>query len=138
MLTFVALLLFGLVSATSSYGPTSLRLSSPAIDQIASVIGMSMAVLPTPESEIAKALAAKDSELSAREAALVMHEDALRSDIAAELHRENMRTLILLSGALLILFVLVFMNYYFDVRRVTDTASVRLPAHPHGELLTRL
>lgn len=108
-LVFAALFSAGVVFTPHS--------QSEALDQVATVVGMSAAVPSNEYSQLAQQLTEKERELSAREAALVAQEETQRGTLSDDVRRANARTLIALSVALVILFILVGLNFYFDLHR---------------------
>ncbi|KKW35447.1 MAG: hypothetical protein UY81_C0041G0003 [Candidatus Giovannonibacteria bacterium GW2011_GWA2_53_7] len=136
-LVLVATLLFAaLFSSGTVFAPHS---QGKMLDQIASVVGMSASVPPNEYSQLAQQLTEKDRVLSVREAALVTQEEAQRDSLSADVRRANARTLIALAVALVVLFILVGLNFYFDIRRSHPVAEDAYHHISHeGELQTRL
>lgn len=106
-----------LASAISPYGFAPLHLSSPAIEGIAGVVGMQTTVPENEYNRLAQALTDKERTLNERESALAAREAVLARQVAEDVRRENLRTLLLLAGAILILFFMVGVNFFFDMRR---------------------
>jgi hypothetical protein len=128
-LVFAALFFSGI-----AFTPNS---QTEALDQIATVVGMSASVPSNEYSQLAQQLTAREQALSDREAALVLQEETQRGTLNDDVRRANARTLIVLSVALVILFVLVMLNFYFDIRRHQRESEVHGNGH-EGELQTRL
>ena len=119
-------------------------LSSRAVDNMASVVGMGAAVLPNETSTMAQALESRETELNLRERAIDAKEREIRAVVLEEAGKQNLRTLLVIAGITLCLLALIGMNFYFDRKRGIVPATKIEPVtkkgpHAHeGEFQTRL
>lgn len=126
-------LLLGGIFSPSGKGPFALPYAT--LDAMASVVGMGAGVPPNEYNTLSQSLADKEKALSEREALLQVKENAIAQAVSDDVRRDNMRLLLLVGSALLVLFGLIGTNFYFDWKRGHDLSG---PARgiAHGTIRT--
>lgn len=139
------LLIFGLVLMSSfsmqkiSFG----KVATHAMENIASVVGMSVGVPPNEVNTFASALETKEAQLTQREVALNERDQQVQQLIAEESAKQNRHTLVILLLVALFLVGLICTNFYLDFHRsqaiVPNNKAVGSDMNVHsGEFTTRL
>jgi len=136
----IILLLLLCTGAWSALNIGSIKdLSLRAIDNIASVVGMNAAVSPNPYNTLALQFTEKENALLAREAELTAKEASLEARLREDIAREYRVVIVALGVVTVLLLLLIFLNFYFDIRRdVEGKVSAQNSLLHNGEFRTRL
>ncbi len=125
------------VAALQSPGMPDDGLKKLVYQNIASVIGVTAGVSSNQYSLLAQQLAQKDLEISSRERELMEREQALNEQYQSAIFRSQNGVFYAISGAALVLLLLILLNFYLDYVREKREEHVPHKAHL-GELQTRL
>lgn len=128
------LLFLGHLFLSNTEGP--LTLSATRIDAVASVIGISTSVPSNEYNTLAQALTDKERVLNEREILIKEKEDAIARTVADNLRRDNVRTLLFVGASLFVLFILVGLNFYFDMHRRADERRGSAHSRVSGDVVT--
>ncbi len=88
-----------------------------AYQNLADVAALSAAIEPTPVNMLAQQFDLKEKELTAREAELLEREKQLDAKYQESIDSNRRLTLYVLGGVTLLLVLLIFMNFYYDIKR---------------------
>ena len=112
-------LLVALVVVTSSLGigATFKELAVSAYQNLANVSSLSAAVPPTEINMLAQQFDQKQKELTEREKQLLIREQDLDEKYQESIAANRRLTIYVLSGVTMVLLLLIFLNFYFDVKR---------------------
>ena len=88
-----------------------------AYQNLASVASLSAAIEQTPVNSLAQQFDQKERELTAREAQLLLREQELDAKYQESIESNRRLTLYVLGGITLLLLLLIFMNFYYDIKR---------------------
>ena len=88
-----------------------------AYQNLANVSSLSAAIEPTPVNMLAQQFELKEKELTAREAELLEREKQLDAKYQESIDANRRLTLYVLGGITLLLLLLIFMNFYYDIKR---------------------
>ena len=88
-----------------------------AYQNLASVASLSAAIEQTPVNTLAQQFDQKGKELTAREAQLLLREQELNAKYQESIESNRRLTLYVLGGITLLLLLLIFMNFYYDIKR---------------------
>lgn len=113
------------------------RASVSAYEHLANVAAMSASVEQNPYNTLAMELSAKEGELLAREEELREREALLERKIDDAARSNKQLTLFVLSGVTLLLLLLIFLNFYFDIKREESREHAEAE-DKEGDLTTRL
>ena len=91
-----------------------------AYQNLASVASLSAAIEQTPVNSLAQQFDQKGKELTAREAQLLVREQALDAKYQESIDSNRRLTLYVLGGITLLLLLLIFMNFYYDIKREAE------------------
>ena len=88
-----------------------------AYQNLASVASLSAAIEQNPVNTLAQQFDQKGKELTAREAQLLLREQELGAKYQESIESNRRLTLYVLGGITLLLLLLIFMNFYYDIKR---------------------
>ena len=88
-----------------------------AYQNLASVASLSAAIEQTPVNTLAQQFDQKGKELTAREEQLLLREQELDAKYQESIESNRRLTLYVLGGITLLLLLLIFMNFYYDIKR---------------------
>ena len=88
-----------------------------AYQNLANVSSISVGVPPTEINMLAQQFDQKQKELTAREEALLDREKDLDAKYQESIEANRRLTLYVLSGVTILLLLLIFMNFYYDIKR---------------------
>ena len=106
-----------LVSQLSVHDLSLKKLAVTAYQNLASVASLSAAVQPNEYNVLATELEQKNIELTTREQDLIKREQALGEQYQREIDANKRLTLYVLGGVTAFLLLMIFLNFYFDVKR---------------------
>lgn len=132
--------LVGIIVATGRFGLheiSTVPLTWNAYENLASIATMSVAVAPNEYSMLAQQFTQKEGELTAREHALLLREEALGAKYQEEIDANKRSTLLLFAGTTLLLLLLILFNFFLDLKREKNPSRPNEEGH-HGEFTTRL
>lgn len=132
----IALMLLS-VATLEMHERTFSRASVSAYEHLANVAAMSASVERNPYNTLAMELSAKEGELLAREEELREREALLERKIDDVARSNKQLTLFVLSGVTLLLLLLIFLNFYFDIKREESREHAE-SEDKEGDLTTRL
>lgn len=112
------------------------RIASAAIQNLANVASVDATVAPNEYNTLAQQFSEKDKELTAREQELLLREQALDAKYQEEIAASRRITLFTVAGVTLVLVLLIFANFYFDIKReeereraLLQKGETEIPAH---------
>lgn len=112
-------------------------LAVAAYQNLATVASMSAAVLPNEYNSLAVQLDQKDKELTDREQELLRQEAVLDAKIEEATAANKRLTIIVLGSVTALLLILIFLNFYFDVKR-EESHERKASEEEHHEFSTKL
>lgn len=130
-----ALALVGMLQYSSAPTDSVKRL---VYENIASVIGVSGAVLPNQFNVLAQQLAQKDLELSSREREIIERERLIGEEYQSAIMRNQQTVFYAISAVALLLLLLILLNFYLDYAREKREHAAGVGKTHLGELQTRL
>ena len=98
-------------------GVQTCALPISAYQNLANVASFSAAIEQTPVNTLAQQFDQKGKELTAREAQLLLREQELGAKYQESIDSNRRLTLYVLGGITLLLLLLIFMNFYYDIKR---------------------
>lgn len=131
-------LIFAIIIASQVGSPhvALSRLTVTAFQNVANIASMEAVVAPNEYNTLAQQFSEKDRELTAREQELLLREQALDAKYQAEILANKRTTLYTVGGATLVLVLLIFANFYFDIKREEERerallhkSEAEIPAH---------
>ena len=137
----LALVLVGQLNGFSSALQST---TQTALENIAGVVGMQVAVPSNEVNTLAQALEEKKTELDARERAIDAREQEIRAVIMEETAKQNRVTLYIVAFVALFLASLIVLNFYLDRSHHVPESERGVPQrtndpHAHeGEFTTKL
>lgn len=112
------------------------RVAVAAFQNVANVASMEAVVAPNEYNTLAQQFSEKDRQLTTREQELLLREQALDAKYQAEILASKRTTLYTIGGATLVLVLLIFANFYFDIKREEERerallhkSETEIPAH---------
>ena len=112
IVTILLIVVFGFSWASFKVNP--LDITGYLVAQVGSSMGVSMSVSENPFNTLAQQLEEKEAQLQEKEKALEQRE---ASPGSRDFSEEGRIILWLISGLLIILFILILLNFYFDYKR---------------------
>ena len=110
------------------------QIAISAYQNLANVSSISVGVPPTEINLLAQQFDQKQKELTAREEALLEREKDLDEKYQESIEANRRLTLYVLSGVTILLLLLIFMNFYYDVKR--EEERERLLRAQRGDTLS--
>jgi hypothetical protein len=118
--------------------------ASRAMENIAGVVGMAVAVPQNGENRLAQELQRKEIQLNEREKAIDAKEQDFRAIVIEENNKQDRVLILTISSITLFFILLIGLNFYLDRKRGTaplksDDGGVKTGPHAHeGEFTTKL
>jgi len=112
IVTILLIVVFGYSWASFKVNPFDI--TGYLVAQVGSSMGVSMSVSENPFNTLAQQLEEKEAQLQEKEEALEQRE---ASSGSRDFSEEGRIILWLISGLLIILFILILLNFYFDYKR---------------------
>ncbi len=110
----LAIVLFGQLGALHT--PMQ-KFASAAMQNVAAISSMNAVVEPNQYNSLAQLFSEKDKQLTEREQELLLREQLLDAKYQEQIMSSKRQTLFVIAGATLILVLLIFANFYFDIKR---------------------
>lgn len=118
------------------------KLATNAYENLANVASMSASIPPNDFNVLATQFSNKENELTQREQDLLAREASLDAKYQEQIAANKRLTLYVLGGMTLLLVLLIFLNFYFDIKREEARekgAGVEHGAMPnHAKFTTQL
>jgi uncharacterized membrane protein YeiB len=127
--TLVVALVF--VSQLNAHDLSLKQLAVSAYNNLANVSSFNAAVEPNEFNSLAQQFDKKEKELTAREEALLAKEAELNARYQESIDYNRKLTLFVLGGVTVLLLVLIFLNFYFDIKREEEREK-SLTEHAEG------
>lgn len=93
------------------------KLATNAYENLANVASMSASIPPNDFNILAAEFSKKENELTQREQDLLAREAGLDAKYQEQIAANKRLTLYVLGGMTLLLVMLIFLNFYFDIKR---------------------
>ena len=119
-------------------------LASFAVNNVASVVGMSVGVPRNETNALAQDLQNKEQQLNERERLIDVKEQEIRAVVVEENAKQDRLALMVIGGVTALLMFLIGINFYLDRRRSAqrqseDKSLPKTGPHAHeGEFMTKL
>lgn len=108
------------------------KLATNAYENLANVASMSASIPPNDFSVLAAQFSQKENELTQREQDLLAREASLDAKYQEQIAANKRLTLYVLGGMTMLLIMLIFLNFYFDIKR--EEAREKEAGGGHGTM----